>query len=451
MKAWDWNAAFPPVPENVHRRLEQALKQKKEPMKMKKTLRPATALALTLAVLLALTGAALAAEQLGVLDYLLGCAKPSETLRASVQPAAATETADHIKIELSGVIYDGSRLAFGLTAENLQPDDIAMVTLESVRMNGENVYINFQSMQEQWLPDVFALEPAGQHARNPVTGGMQSIAMDKTYTGRVACEATVVVRRPVNGRLVVFDPVMWYDYDEVYGESAPDYRERRDAIRACCGVTVADAAACLNVVNSYDVQALLEEGCTIVRSDGSFLLEEACAAQYREQYADDSFGASAQDSQLISRAGQMRETARITLQFEIDADAAQSASHAIAVPDIALSYATVRFERVFVSPLTTAVSMRLYPKNADELSALQALETPWLVDVQGEALQSNMDSEAWNATPQSEEYVEICLEWGGLEHTPDALRFAFLFCDNNDAQINRMRAEFCEKVVIPIP
>ena len=451
MKAWDWNAAFPPVPENVHRRLEQALKQKKEPMKMKKTLRPATALALTLAVLLALTGAALAAEQLGVLDYLLGRAKPSETLRASVQPAAATETADHIKIELSGVIYDGSRLAFGLTAENLQPDDIAMVTLESVRMNGENVYINFQSMQEQWLPDVFALEPAGQYARNPVTGGMQSIAMDKTYTGRVACEATVVVRRPVNGKLVVFDPVMWYDYDEVYGKSAPDYRERRDAIRACCGVTVADAAACLNVVNSYDVQALLEEGCTIVRSDGSFLLEEACAAQYREQYADDSFGASAQDSQLISRAGQMRETARITLQFEIDADAAQSASHAIAVPDIALSYATVRFERVFVSPLTTAVSMRLYPKNADELSALQALETPWLVDAQGEALQSNMDSEAWNATPQSEEYVEICLEWGGLEHTPDALRFAFLSCDNEDAQLNRMRAEFCEKVVIPIP
>ena len=83
MKAWDWNAAFPPVPENVHRRLEQALKQKKEPMKMKKALRPATALALTLAVLLALTGAALAAEQLGVLDYLLGRAKPSETLRAS--------------------------------------------------------------------------------------------------------------------------------------------------------------------------------------------------------------------------------------------------------------------------------------------------------------------------------------------------------------------------------
>ena len=315
MKAWDWNAAFPPVPENVHWRLEQALKQKKEPMKMKKTLRPATALALTLAVLLALTGAALAAEQLGVLDYLLGRAKPSETLRASVQPAAATETADHIRIELSGVIYDGSRLAFGLTAENLLPDVIAMVTLESVRMNGENVYINFQSLQEQWLPDVFALEPAGQHARNPVTGGMQSIAMDKTYTGRVACEATVVVRRPVNGRLVVFDPVMWYDYDEVYGESAPDYRERRDAIRACPSVTVADAWTCLDR-NGRDAQAFFEDKCTLVRSDGSFLLEEAGAAQYREQYADDSFGASAHDSHLISRAGQMRETARITLQFD---------------------------------------------------------------------------------------------------------------------------------------
>lgn len=450
MKAWDWNAAFPPVPENVHRRLEQALKQKKEPMKMKKTLRPATVLALTLAVLLALTGAALAAEQLGVLDYLLGRAKPSETLRASVQPAAATETADHIRIELSGVIYDGSRLAFGLTAENLQPDDIAMVTLESVRMNGENVYINFQSMQEQWLPDVFALEPAGQHARNPVTGGMQSIAMDKTYTGRVACEATVVVRRPINGRLVVFDPVMWYDYDEVYGESAPDYRERRDAIRACPSVTVADAWTCLDR-NGRDAQAFFEDKCTLVRSDGSFLLEEAGAAQYREQYADDSFGASAHDSHLISRAGQMRETARITLQFEIDADAAQSASHAVAMPDITLSYATVRFERVFVSPLTTAVSMRLYPKSPDGLSALQAMGVPWLVDTQGEMLHSSMEGEGWNAAPENAEYAEICLEWGGLEHTPDALRFAFLFCDNNDAQLNRMRAEFCDKVVIPIP
>lgn len=122
MKKWDWENVFPAVPTAVHNQLEQALAKKKaQRSPAPKPLRPLAALALALAALLALSGVAYAASQLGLWDYLIKAQSPAPALQEMAQDIVATTVYDDIQIDVTGTVYDGIRLSVSFSAKNLKP------------------------------------------------------------------------------------------------------------------------------------------------------------------------------------------------------------------------------------------------------------------------------------------------------------------------------------------
>ncbi len=441
--------AFPPVPDSVHETLEKALKEK-ETMKNIQKMRPVFALSIALALVLMLAGAAYAVTQTGVLQYLVS-GDATQELQSSVQAVTATATQDNIKIDLSGVIYDGKRLALGISAENLNPDALAMLTLNAVYLNGDPVSIEFQSFAGQWLPSVFAVEDAADAllSRNPVNGGMLSAALGSTYDGVIRGEAVFTVTRPLNDKIVVLDPVMWYDYSKAYADSpdmAADYQARYDAI-AQSGAEIADAFSC----RYQNAEAYWDEGYTVVNADGEFWADIDEGLSFDD--ASESAGESADDDQTPISGDRMKKTATITVSFTIDTDASESLGQMITMQDIELSFGTVHFDSVFVSPLSTIVLMHVYPKETTE-NALSVLANqftaPQLTDAAGNELNfANMEGESWCAADKT--CIEIGLSFGGLTERPDTLHFAFSDeSSESDTQTQAVRSEFEEKVVIPL-
>lgn len=441
--------AFPPVPDSVHEALEKALKEK-ETMKNIQKMRPVFALSMALALVLMLAGAAYAVTQTGVLQYLVS-GDATQELQSSVQDVTATITEDNIKIDLSGAVYDGKRLAIGISAENLNPEALAMLTLDAVYLNGDPVSIEFQSFAGQWLPSVFAVEDATDTmlSRNPVSGGMLSAALDSTYEGVIRGEAVFTVTRPLNDKIVVLDPVMWYDYNKAYADSpdmAADYQARYEAI-AQSGVEIADAFSC----RYRNAEAYLDEGYTIVNADGEFLSDIDEGLGFDDAY--ESAGEPADDDPTSSIGGRMKKTATITVSFTIDTDASESLGQTIAMQDIELSFGTVHFDSVFVSPLSTIVLMHIYPKETTE-NALSVLANqftmPQLTDAAGNELNfASMEGESWCAADKNG--IEIGLSFGGLTERPGALHFTFPDeSSESDEQTQAVRSEFEEKVVIPL-
>ncbi|MBE5782802.1 MAG: DUF4179 domain-containing protein [Clostridiales bacterium] len=446
----DFHTAFPQVPEHVHMRLEKALEEK-ETMNGKKARRPAAALALALALLLGLMGIAYAAVHAGILDYLVGGEEQaSQGLIDSIQPVAATAAADDIRIDLTGAVFDGDRLALSFTMENERPEDIALVTLDTVTLNGQWIPIDFQSFLDQWLPEVFSMNEPG-YVRNPISGGMLSDWIDQDFSGILQGEATFVVSRPVK-QLAVVDPWMWYDLDQVIPEAAwrQDYQNRKEAVLGS-GAIIADAF-------TMEAGYWLSQGYTPVNISGRFLLETAEHRHLIPFYAGEGYGERALYTNVTNRSGQMMESARITLPFTIDADAAKSIRIEPMLSDIALSNCTVHFEKVLATPLSTLIHMKLYPlenteEAADEL--MRCYPSPSLVSPEGQAIDwLNMEGMGWGSGPSSDEeqkYYEIGISWGGMAEIPDALHFSFEYADEAaDEHIQKLRQEFMEKVVIPL-
>ncbi len=419
-------------------------------MKNIQKMRPVFALSMALALVLMLAGAAYAVTQTGVLQYLVS-GDTTQELQSSVQDVTATVTEDNIKIDLSGAIYDGKRLAIGISAENLNPEALAMLTLDAVYLNGDPVSIEFQSFAGQWLPSVFAVEDATDTmlSRNPVSGGMLSAALDSTYEGVIRGEVVFTVTRPLNDKIVVLDPVMWYDYNKAYADSpdmAADYQARYEAI-AQSGAEIADAFCC----RYRNAEAYWDEGYTVVNADGEFLSDIDEGLSFDDAY--ESAGEPADDDPTPIIGGRMKKTATITVSFTIDTDASESLGQTITMQDIELSFGTVHFDSVFVSPLSTIVLMHIYPKETTE-NALSDLAnqftTPQLTDAAGKELNfANMEGESWCAADKNG--IEIGLSFGGLTERPDALHFAFPDeASESDEQTQAVRSEFEEKVVIPL-
>lgn len=442
--------AFPCVPIPVHLRLENALEEKKQ-MSMHKAKCPAAAMALILALLLGLMGIAYAAAQAGILDYLVGGEeKASQALKESIQMVQAAATGDQIKIDLTGAIFDGDRLALSFTMENLKPEELALVTLDTVTLNGEWIPIDFQSFQDQWLPDIFTMDEPG-YVRNPVSGGMLSDWIDQDFSGILQGEATFVVSRPVK-KLAVVDPWMWYDLETVIPEVEwrQDYQNRKDAVLEA-GVEIADAF-------TMEADYWLSQGYTPVNISGRFLLETAEYSHLIPFYAGKGYGERALYTNVTNRNGQMLETARIILPFTIDTGAAKAIRMEPALSDITLSNCTVHFEKVLVTPLSTLIHMKLYPlentrEAADEL--MRCYPSPSLIAPEGPAIAwLDMEGMGWGSSPSADaekKYYEIGISWGGMKEIPAALRFSFEYADEPaDEEIRQLRQQFEEKVVIPL-
>lgn len=449
MNEFHFENAFSSVPPVVHGRLERALEEKN--MNRQSAKRSSVVLAVVMALLLGVMGLAYAATQTGILNYLVGGEEnASQALKDSVQTVAATASGDDIQIDLTGAIYDGDRMALSFTMENKQPENVALVTLDTVTLNGKWVPINFQSFQDQWLPDVFTVDVAPT-IRNPLSGGMLSGVLAEDYTGIVRGEATFVVSRPVK-EMVVVDPWMWYDLDIVIpdAEWRKDYEDRKRAIEQS-GLKMAD-------VFTMEAGYWLQEGYTPVDISGNFLLDKQEYRDLAPFYAGQGYGERPAFSNITNRAGQMQVTERIPLSFTFDADKAKESRIEPKLKDIPLENGTVHFEKVVITPLSTLIEMRIYPKeNTQEAkkALMECYDAAWLCNANGEPLDYlDMEGEGWRGYREEtngENYFVMETSWGGMKTMPDALGFSFSHAPKtNDPDVQRMRQEFTEKVVIPL-
>ena len=451
MKDIRLDGAFSPVPDIVHQRLEAALKEKKE-MNMNHLKRP-TALVLAL-ILIGLAGLAYAAAQTGILDYLVGGEKnASPALIGIVQNVENSVTEDNIKIDLTGAVYDGDRLSVSFDMTNLMPENLAQVTLDEVTLNGDHVYIDFSSANEQWLPSVFNVD-IPETSRNPVHGGMLSVPIEQTYSGVLKGEAVFIVQRPANGKIAVLDPMMWYDYSAAIEDAdmRTDYTTRRELVRNS-GVTV---GSIFDLNEFFDVSHWLSEGYTLLDIDGGFLLERAA---YRE-YAPETFGDIAGNHQLTDRASQMTETARIVLPFTIDVTAALQKRVALSPEDVELPDGTVHFDQALLTPLSTLINMTLTPKDSS-LESAQALALRYapsyeMTDENGAAIEFlNMEGYAESYCDEDGAggyVVKINYVYGGILKMPKEIHFP-LAEDLSDTseESQAARKAFGEKVFITVP
>ena len=448
MKQIPWDGLIADVPFSVHRRIEQALEEKKM-MNLPKGKYPAT-LALIIGLLLALMGIAYAAVQTGILDYLVGGEdKASEALKGCIQPVTAASEADHIKIDLTGAIFDGDRLALSFTMENQNPEELALVTLDTITLNGEWIPISFQSFQGQWLPDVFTID-FPEYSRNPNSGGVLSDWLKKEYTGVIQGAATFVVQRPVH-QAAIIDPWMWYDYDAVLPdkETRAHYQARKDAILQS-GLEVADVY--------QDAHSYLSRGYTVLDAWGNFLLDKSEYQYLRPFYVTDLYGSRPGFHETTNREGQMIETAKITIPFSLDASYAQEIRLDVNMPDIQLENCRAHFEKISVSPLSTLLKLQLYPhENTQEAlqTLMQCYGTPSLADPSGKPLEwLNMEGEGsftGHCDKEGRLYYEIQFSWGGMMTLPDSLGFSYANEEASDnTEIAKLRRQFTEKMIIPL-
>lgn len=442
--------AFSPVPELVHERFQKALREKNQ-MKISKTKRSAAVLAVALAIVLALAGVAYAATKLGILDYLVGGEdKASDNLKQSVQPIAVSATGDGIRVNLTGAVYDGDRLSLSFDMESLTPKELAMVTLDTVTLNGDQVNLNFSSANEQWLPSVFNIDEE-TISRNPVYGGMLSDQLEKKYSGSIQGEATFIVTRPTNGKIVILDPMMWYDYPAAIEDAGTrkDYENRKQAIQG----TQVEIAGIFDLGECLDIQRWFDSGYTMLNADGGFLLDSSLYQQYR----DDNFGDVAASHMIIQRNGQMKETAKITIPFTIDADKALETRREFTPDPVELSDYTVHFDAVVLTPLSTIIRMNFIPNDSETAEAFApSFALCELTDEKGELLKfSDMEGESngYNEDEDGKSVYVIEYHYGGLNEMPKEIHFVPYAPDDPDEipeGMAKARKEFSDKVFIKV-
>lgn len=111
-------------------------------------------------MLVLLAGAALAAAEYGVLDFLLGIHEQPqrrEVLEPLVTPVNAEAEAGTVSLEISGVWTDGEMLAMDWRIQNREPQTPVYVQIDQWTLNGIRVGSDgSDSFDCQWLPGLYA-------------------------------------------------------------------------------------------------------------------------------------------------------------------------------------------------------------------------------------------------------------------------------------------------------
>lgn len=445
----NWDSLYIPVPSAVHQRLEKALEEK-EKMNAKKVMKPLTAAALALALILLLGGAAYAAVESGILKYLVnGEQNATDELKNSVQPLDVSVTRDDFRVTLTGIVFDGDRLALSFEEENLTPESPAWITLDQVRLEGEWVPENFGEGEGHWMPFI-RLDEEGA-STNPYESGFFSASLKNQYAGIVHGEATFVVSRPT-GPLVVVDPGMWYDYDAAVEDEdfRADLIRHRDMVRAS-GLKIAD-------IFSLDPLQWYQEGYTVIDKNGDLLMENL---QYAD-YLPEDFGAREMYHNYVEHPTQMEKSAEFTIPFSFDAGAAKAFRKVGSMEDVTLSACTVHLEKCVMTPLSTLIELRLYPRTEQDEAAADLSDRfgyPVLLDENGLPLAfMDMVGEGLYGSFLRDEdgkaYMPLEYAWGGVVNMPKEVRFGF----NEDAfpfqapvsPDPELWREFSEKVIISL-
>lgn len=126
MNRQDWQDAFGEVPEDFHRQLCTTLDGLEE-KEMKKRYKFSTMLVAALAAVVLMTGAAVAATQLGILDHLVKYPDPIEPLpgaEALVATDVGTTENELVKLTVQEAVYDGQGVMFEVRLQPKDPQDV---------------------------------------------------------------------------------------------------------------------------------------------------------------------------------------------------------------------------------------------------------------------------------------------------------------------------------------
>lgn len=324
---------------------------------------PSKRIAVLLMLVLLFGASAFALTRPAVLMWLTGGAPVSTQLEATVQQVMGEGTADGITIRVTGVVYDGEKLAFAYELENAQPDMPVLVAANPMMSFDGNVvqmmYCTADPYAPQMVPsphlDVLPVR------RNPAVGGGEVYVSD-IAEGKVACEMTFVVYQPENKFAVALLPdSMQANVDSYTGDARAEAEDSLNTLKSFKNTIFATEEDLVN-------EQWLAEGYTVI--DGSGMLYD------------------------LPENSHLTEGAQIRVSFEFDASVAFACEFA-SIEDIALEDATLHVEQFRLSSLETRIELWLIPQENTEKAA-RALAEKYgeyaLADEQGEGVQySEMD------------------------------------------------------------
>ncbi len=488
--------AFAPVPEIVHARVENTLKEI-EDMKTPVRGKPRAGLLIAAIVLLALMGIAYASSQLGLLDSLLSYThnEPSEALMESIVPVNVSETLGGVKITVTDVAYDGDGFALGYTCENLEPGTLALVFYEGTEANGVPL-VNWE-WGFDWVPNVFqwpmtaeGMAPRPLKPINPITGyRVSTFPEDPGNNGKWTVNVSFVVKRAKSTPIVV-DPDEYIamsnnwawdsETNSLTGSAVDDYAARLTRIREW-GIQVAEG-------DERDPEMWEERGYTVLTSGGMYYKKGFTNGYGQDYYTEgdtlDSYALMGNARDENAPRSPLEAVGRVTLTFEFDAAAAMALVETYE-PDLVfpLDTANVRINRVVLSPLATMVEMDIEPLGDDwseeAVNKLDFAANYELTDGDGNPL----EDQGWGmAAPYGEivrtdvvpldeartRWVIRCTFRGpGLYERPEAIRIVMndrtrkmlttspsgesVFTPEQEEAFQRRMEKFNETVIIPLP
>ena len=324
---------------------------------------PSKRIAVLLMLVLLFGASAFALTRPAVLMWLTGGAPVSTQLEATAQQVMGEGTADGITIRVTGVVYDGEKLAFAYELENDQPTMPVLVAANpTMNIDGKTVqmmYCTADPYAPQMVPsphlDVLPVR------RNPAVGGGEVYVSD-IAEGKVACEMTFVVYQPENKFAVALLPdSMQANVDSYTGDARAEAEDSLNTLKSFKNTIFATEEDLVN-------EQWLAEGYTVI--DGSGMLYD------------------------LPENSHLTEGAQIRVSFEFDASVAFACEFA-SIEDIALEDATLHVEQFRLSSLETRIDLWLIPQENTEKAA-RALAEKYgeyaLADEQGEGVQySEMD------------------------------------------------------------
>lgn len=354
---------------------------------------PSKRIAVLLMLVLLFGASAFALTRPAVLMWLTGGAPVSTQLEATAQQVMGEGTADGITIRVTGVVYDGEKLAFAYELENDQPTMPVLVAANpTMNIDGKTVqmmYCTADPYAPQMVPsphlDVLPVR------RNPAVGGGEVYVSD-IAEGKVACEMTFVVYQPENKFAVALLPdSMQANVDSYTGDARAEAEDSLNTLKSFKNTIFATEEDLVN-------EQWLAEGYTVI--DGSGMLYD------------------------LPENSHLTEGAQIRVSFEFDASVAFACEFA-SIEDIALEDATLHVEQFRLSSLETRIELWLIPQENTEKAA-RALAEKYgeyaLADEQGEGVQySEMDYMAATLP----DVVQINGQWvcRYLSDMPGLLRF----------------------------
>jgi len=384
-------------------------------------------------VIILLFGVAIAATQMGLLRFLFGdnTHEASEDLLNSIQPLNVISEVDDISIHITGGLYDGQRFLVSWDIENSDPENYALVEVESIQFNGSPVRFDNAQTNDKVIPDPFE---TSKEAGSIVSGGVRGYVDDELTTDTPKVLITFALSYPV-GKFVVVD-------ESLYGDDQDNAQWRSDQQRRIKSADVLIAGQ-----DELSVDEWVQKGFTVIDAYGN--------ARHMP-------GAFSEDGHFFERPGQWVKSKSVSLSFSLDRRLSEKYSReANAFESVIVGDYSVVIHSISISPLSTAVYIECTPlqnvHQSEGLIGAFAYEAlPWIsfADEEGILIDyTNLDWAAgWEHSMKEDGSTVYRLEqvFPGLKKLP---RFAVLTDGYSKTyeMTNLLRGEsICGVIILPI-